>query len=122
MRYYKRLLGLALLACLVLSGIACTTTMTGISPSTTPITANDSYTKLSHTTGHAWGVLIYGIPLTENNQSKLAVERAIKNGGGNALIEVSEDSTYLNLLYGGILWTTINGTAVSVKRGGGNPG
>ena len=93
--------------------------MVTISPSTTPITADDTYTKLGHATGRAFGVNILGIlPLSEPHSSQTARDAAIKNGGGNALIEVTEDYTCIGLIVVYFSWTTVEGTAVQVQRKG----
>ena len=43
---------------------------------------------------------------------------AIKNGKGNALIEVTEEYNMLNLLIVAFFWTKVEGTAVQVRHAG----
>ena len=103
---------LVLPMCFVLVSAGCISQMTGISPSTTPITANDSYQIIGKTNGKAWGVMLWAIPLFESNPSKKAVQR------GNAMIEVCQDTNMFFLLLVSLYWTNVNGTAVKVERGG----
>ena len=97
---------------------SCQTVMTGIVPSTTPIAANDTYATLGPTKGKAYGVSVLGIPMSDPNPSLRARNRAINLSGGNALIEVTEDFTRLDLLLVTVFTTRIRGTAVQVERGG----
>ena len=105
-------------AVLLLLSVGCMSQMTGMAPSSTPITADDTYTVLGQTSGKAWGVMLFGIPIFEHNPSEKAVQRAIDQGGGNALIEVCQDVNMLYLLYLYLYWTDVEGTAVQVERGG----
>ena len=107
---------------LLLSATGCMTNLTGIAPSTTPITAKDTYTVMGKAKGSSWGLMILSIPLFENDPSRKAVRRAIENGGGNALIEVSQDTNMLFLYFVSVFWTDVDGTAVQVERGGATVG
>lgn len=121
MHRLKKALTLALFAALACT--SCQTVMTGIAPSSTPITADDTYTILSPTKGKAYGVSFFGIPMSEPNPSRRALNRAIAHGGGNsitdiALIEVTEDFTSMNLFILTIFTTRVRGTAIKIERGG----
>jgi len=96
---------------------SCMTTMTGIAPSSTPITAEDTYTVIGPTVGRAWGLMTF-IPIFENDPSLKARDRAIQKAGADALIEVTEDYTMIYLYYIQIYITRVRGTAVKVQRGG----
>ena len=93
--------------------------MITISPSTTPITENDTYTKLGRTAGSSGGVLIIGMfPIFSNDPAGAARDKAIKSSGGNALIEVAMEENAIPLGIVNIYWTTVEGTAVHVEHGG----
>ena len=95
------------------------TTMVTVAPSTTPITSKDTYTKLGYTCGRAYGVVIlWFLPISELNPSLSARDSAIKRGGGNALIEVTEENNVVCLLVVTINWTTVEGTAIQLERKG----
>ena len=116
----KKSLSFFFLAALLVSG-GCTSTSTGLSPSTTPITGKDAYTVTGKkVSAGTYGVSLIGIPFGRTSPSKKATEYAIEKGGGNALIEVSETLKMLNLLYVQIYWTRVDGTPVKVERGGAN--
>lgn len=89
-----------------------------VSPSTTPITANDSYSKLGYSIGRAKTVVIVGIPFGELSPSRIARDEAIKDKGGNALIEVTEEYNCLSLFLIQFYWTTVEGTAIKFDRKG----
>lgn len=93
--------------------------LVSISPSTTPITEKDTYTKLGYAVGRSYGVLIFFfIPIFSKNPSKNARDSAIKSGGGNALIEVVEETNMLTLILVNIYWTTVEGTAIQLEHKG----
>lgn len=107
-----------LLMLLLLSLSACSS-MVSIAPSTTPITAKDTYTKLGYTKGKAFGMNILGIlPLFEASPSRVARNSAIEKGGGNAMIEVTEDYHCFSIILIYFFWTTVEGTAVQVEHKG----
>jgi hypothetical protein len=89
-----------------------------VSPSTMPITEKDTYTKLGQTSGNSSGVVVLGIPFVPSEPSRDARNKAIKNGKGNALIEVTEEYNMINLLVVAFFWTKVEGTAVKVERAG----
>lgn len=93
--------------------------MVSIAPSTTPITADDSYTKLGETQGNSFGIIIlWFFPICEPNPSQIARDAAIRRGGGNALIEVVEQTCTATLLAVTFRWITVEGTAVQVEQKG----
>ena len=113
-------------AVLILAATGCIRQMTGIAPCTTPVTARDSYTVLGDAHGESFGIVINAgmigipvvIPIFEDDMSRSAVERAIRAGGGNALVEVCEQATVVELLLVQLHWTTVRGRGAQVIRGG----
>jgi hypothetical protein len=98
---------------------ACCGGITGIAPSTTPITSNDTYTVIGPASGSSFGMNVTFFPINEPNPSTRARERALKSSGGDALIEVVEDFHTVNIVF--IIffyWTNVRGTAVKIQRGG----
>lgn len=91
-----------------------------VSPSTTPITINDSYTKLGYAVGRSTTVVILGIiPIGPSNPSRCARDSAIEyTKGANALVEVTEEYNVLNFLVFQLYWTTVEGTAIKFQRKG----
>ncbi len=96
---------------------ACTSVV-GIAPSTTPITENDSYTIIGKAKGRSAGVLWLMIPTFPDSPSKSARDNAIENSGADALIEVVEEYEVFNIFVLGFVWTTVEGTAIKITRGG----
>lgn len=97
----------------------CQCQMTGLSASSVPVTANDSYTIIGPVSSYSWGCLLAGaLPLCESNPSGKCLERALKKSGGNALIEVSEDTMMMFIPYVYPYRTRLQGTAVKLVRGG----
>jgi hypothetical protein len=104
--------------CFMMLFIAGCTSVITISPSTTPITEKDSYTKYARVSGNASGFMILGIPFQPAEPSRAARDIAIKNGKGNAMIEVTEEYNMLNLLVVVFFWTKVEGTAVQIEHAG----
>ena len=102
----------------LLFSAGCSTKVICISPSTTPITERDSYTKCGPAVGKASGFMILGIPFEPSDPSRKARDTAIRNGTGNALIEVTEEYNMLNLLVVTFFWTKVEGTAVQIEHAG----
>ncbi len=96
---------------------ACTSVV-GISPSTTPITSDDSYTIIGPTSGRSSGAVWFFIPTMPDTPSKNARDNAIASKHADALIEVTEEYTTFSLFIVTFIWTTVEGTAVKIKRGG----
>lgn len=92
--------------------------MTSISPSTSPITEKDTYTKLKETSGTCYDYQILFIPFFTNDPVGVARNEAIEEGGGNALVEVVVQQTSLYLLVYNAYWTTVEGTAVKIEQKG----
>lgn len=114
----KHLICLSVLAICLFEG--CMMYSTGISPSSVPITANDTYTEIGPTSGSAWGVVLYCIPLFESDPMDKAVKRAVKNGGGNALVEMTSDNSMYYLWLFTIYRTRVEATSVNYVKGGAN--
>ena len=93
--------------------------MVTVAPSTSPITAKDTYTKLGHTKGQSGTLMLFCfLPFGSSQPSKDAVAEALEAKKANALIEVTEDYKSLNLLLFQYNWTTVEGTAIKFERKG----
>ena len=114
----RRFFAAAVSASLMALFMAGCTNVISISPSTMPITEKDTYTKLGQTSGNSSGVVVLGIPFVPSEPSRAARDKAIKNGKGNALIEVTEEYNMINLLIVAFFWTKVEGTAVKVEHAG----
>lgn len=102
-----------------MTGLLCgCNSVVSISPSTTPITSNDTYTKLGYTSGSSTTFLLVGFPFGPDSPSRSARDNAIARSGGNALIEVTEEYNVLNLLVFAFYWTKVEGTAVKFEHKG----
>ena len=103
--------------CLVaLMAAGCMTAPTGVAPSTKPL-APGGYTEMGKVKGRAVGVFLLGIlPLSEPYPARSAVDRAVKKGGGDAMVDVTLD--HMNIMippFVSVLITTASGTAVKSK-------
>jgi hypothetical protein len=96
---------------------ACTSVV-GISPSTTPITSEDSYTVIGRAKGISTGIIWFFIPTMPDSPSKNARDNAIISKDADGLIEVTEEYTTLSFFVITFVWTTVEGTAIKIKRGG----
>lgn len=105
----------ALAALLLVSGCS---SVVGVAPSTIPITEKDSYTIIGPAKGTASGVVWFLFPTFPNSPSKEAREAALKSRDADALIEVTEEYNTFSFIVISFAWTTVEGTAVKVKRGG----
>ena len=112
-----KLLSALSLTVLLFTIVGCSS-MTSISPSTTPITEKDTYTKLKETSGTCYDYQILFIPFFSNDPVGKARNEAIKKGGGNALVEVVVEQSSLYLLVYNAYWTSVRGTAVKVEHKG----
>ena len=111
----KKILALILISVLILGLSGCMSLPVGVSDSTKPLN-QDGYTDLGRTgRGHAVGVIVMGIPVSEPYPCKSATKRAIANGGGDALICVTSDYTQIYLWLVSIIISTVQGTAVQSK-------
>jgi hypothetical protein len=109
---------LALSAAAMALLVSACSTCVGISPSTTPITENDSYVVIGKAKGTSSGVVWFIVPTFPDNQSELARNDALKSSGADALIEVTEEYRVSTFLLFSFVKTTVQGTAVKIKRGG----
>jgi hypothetical protein len=100
------------LAVFVFTG--CATAMNGIAPSTTPITAGESYTRIGETTGYCYGFMLIGIPFFEPMQAEKAKQRAIEKVNADALVEAFEQTYLLNLVYLAFFCTKCEGTGIKL--------
>jgi hypothetical protein len=101
---------------LIYASGCCSSSAAGVTPSTTPITADDTYTVVGPASGRAFAAIIYLLPIAEKKPAGLARDRAIASSSGNALIECTESFTVLSLYFVTFIWTTCEGTAVKVER------
>ena len=104
-------------ALVAIAGLLCTGCMSmpaGVASSTKPL-APGGYTELGPATGDAFGLIVFGIPLSEPYPAKRSVDRAIANGGGDALVNVTVDVMQIQLFVAVLIWTTTHGTGVKTK-------
>lgn len=111
-----RRLAFALVATCFFTG--CIMNSIGMSPSSVPITGDDTYTRLGPTSGSSWGALLFFLPICSSDPMDKALDDAIANGGGNALIEMTSDNAMLFLFIFSIYRTRVEGTAVNYVKGG----
>lgn len=103
---------------LILFLLPACTSVVGISPSTTPITSDDAYTVIGRAKGSSTGIIWFIIPTMPDSPSKNARDNAIASKHADGLIEVTEEYTTLSFLVVTFVWTTVEGTAIKIKRGG----
>lgn len=103
---------------LILFLLPACTSVVGISPSTTPITSDDAYTVIGRAKGSSTGIIWFIIPTMPDSPSKNARDSAITSKHADGLIEVTEEYTTLSFLLVTFVWTTVEGTAIKIKRGG----
>ena len=97
----------------------CMTQMSGIAPSSCPITSEDTYTVIGTVESSSGGFMPLGVvPIGESRPAEKCVARALEKSGGDALIEVTMDNTLMMLPYIYPYWTHLKATAVKVERGG----
>ena len=108
-RVFARLLG-AVLLCLLVTG--CMHTPVTIVPSTKPL-APDGYRTLRkvQATDCAWA--LFGIiPVSSGNHLYGALDEAIEDGGGDALIQVTSETFFQHFIVISRYCTQVNGIAV----------
>lgn len=92
MKIYAILL-VALLAALT---CGCVTHSAGIAPSSMPLKGD--YDRVDKASGNSWGITIFFIPIKQAKTAQ-ALERAIDEGGGDALVQVTVDNRDYFLLF-----------------------
>jgi len=92
--------------------------MSGVYPSSTPITADDAYTIVGPVVSKAYGCTILGVPVSEKNPSEKCLERALAKANADGLIEVTMDTTMIFLYVINPVITRMKATAVKIERGG----
>ena len=112
------IVGVAVMMAGALALTGCMTYPLTISPSTKPITANDTVTEIGPANGSAWSTIVLGMPIGEPHQVGPALARALASSGGDALIEAKMEYHTYNFLLVTVLRTDIYGTAVKIKKGG----
>ena len=120
MKKYILYITMFIFTCLFSYG--CMYNTTGMSPSNVPITAEDTYTEIGKTSGSAWGVQItpifFSIPLCEGDPMGKAVDRAIENSNGNALVEMTSNNMQYFFYFITIYRTNVEATAVKYEEDG----
>ncbi len=107
-----RLIGLVAVCLMALLVSGCMTAPSGLAASTKPL-AQDGYTSIGPTQGRAVGIYLLGlIPLSEPYPAREAVDRAIRQGGGDAMVDVTLDYMTITIPFVNVVITTANGTAV----------
>ena len=109
------LIGLLFITGSLFSG--CTTSV-GISPSSIPITANDTYTQMGYTSGDTTTVVVFGIAFGPDDPSKSARDEAMRDKNANGLSEVTQDFTSINLFLVQFYSTTVEANAIKFDRKG----
>ena len=97
--------------------VGCTRSV-GVCPSTVPLTAADTYTKMGYTSGDSTTVAVLGIPFGPANPSRVARDEAMAEKNANGLIQVTEDFTVVNLFIIQFYTTTVEATAIKFARRG----
>jgi hypothetical protein len=108
-RWKAALLALCVVPGLLVSG--CYVAPVTLAPSTIPLTPG-TYTELGETSGSAFAVFIFGIPLSEPDPAGRARDRAIADKSADALVNVSADNILINLSFIGFSIARVHGTAV----------
>ena len=98
-----------ILGCLCLQG--CLVFPVSIAPSTKPLTPG-SYTELGETSGRAYALMVFGLPLSEPNVTGRARDRAIEAMDADALVNVAVNNYQINLIFFTVMITDVNGIAV----------
>ena len=100
--------------CFLLAGCACIPG--GISASSTPLN-NKPYHTLGHTSATDSRFLLLGIiPLTGSNSTKDALNKAIKNAGADALIDVTVDGYNQWFIILSRVVTKVEGTGIRFEH------
>ena len=87
--------------------------MVSVSPSTTPITDKDAYTKLGQAKATSQSILLLGIlSFGPSSPSRTARNEALASKSADALIEVTEEFKTLQLILIQYRWTTVEGMAI----------
>ncbi len=105
-----------LLALCALSLTSCMSVGVDLAPSTTPL-RDGEYTELADMSeGTSWGAMIWFIPASEGAVTKSARDRAIENGGADALVNVSCSTTIYFLPFVTLFKTIVRGTPVAINE------
>ena len=114
MNVIKRIGAFIVLAAFSVSTAGCVGSAAGIAPSTTPITARDSYVELGPATGSAWGGNILFIFPMGAGDTSTAIERALEASGGDALINVTLENRGYFFLVAMLSRVKVNGIAIKM--------
>jgi hypothetical protein len=116
-KHIKKIQGTILLLIAVSLFSGCTTSV-GISPSSIPITAADTYTNMGYTSGDSMTVVVFGVPFGPDDPSRAARDKAMKNKSSNGLSEVTQDFTSINLFFIQFYSTKVKANAIKFDRRG----
>lgn len=109
-------LSLALVVCAVLiaTTAGCITTSAGVAPSSMPL-AQGGYDRMEKASGTSWGINILGFIPIKQAKTSSALEEAIRNGGGDALVELCVDNRACYLLVLNLQRIRVAGRGVKSK-------
>ncbi len=114
MRLLTRVALLALLA----SAAACHVFPMTVAPSTVPL-APGEYTELQPASGSSTGFYVFFVPFSTRSSVDAAIADALKERGGDALINVTADVSMTYLILVNFITTRVYGVAVKVDQGEG---
>ncbi len=111
MRRAVLLCAVCVLPCLA---AGCVTHSAGIAPATRPL-APGGFVTMNQASGTSWGFNLLGIPFSQARTAS-ALEDALQDGGGDALIQVTVDNSdyYLLIMY--LQRVKVEGRAVRMTR------
>ncbi len=102
------------LAALCLTG--CITSPVSISPSSIPLNRGEYTVVQEDVHGRAFGLYIFGWPISEMRQMAKARDRATDSAGADALVDITCDYSIINLMLLQFTWTTVRGDAVQLNE------
>ena len=94
--------------------VGCMSQPVTIADSNIPLTPG-KYTEIGPAQGRAFGIMIFGLALSEPYPAKSAVERALAGAEADALTGITGDATIIQLGPISFVTTTVNATAVKVN-------
>lgn len=103
-----------LLVVSLLSG--CITSPVSISPSSVPVQQGQYTVVQEDVSGRAFGLYVFGWPISELRQMAAARDRATAVAGADALINITSDYSIINFMLFQLSWTTVRGDAVQLNE------
>jgi hypothetical protein len=120
-----RLGAIGLLLAAVCAPLGCTQMGAGMTSSTLPITARDTYQKMGPASGSTWSIGFFNIPMIPYNAYN-AIQKAKKSAGADGLINVTAENKvyWVTIIYPLITYHKIQvtGDAIKFARGSGPAG